>query len=50
MGEKAEDEIVMPRSTPASRVRYSQQSHFSGDSIVVGSNNFFHIGYSRADL
>jgi serine/arginine repetitive matrix protein 2 len=50
MGEEAEDEIVMPRSAPAARARYSQQSHFSGDSIEVGFNNFFHIGYSRADL
>jgi serine/arginine repetitive matrix protein 2 len=35
IGEEAEDEIVMPRSVPASRRRYSQQSQFSGDSAEV---------------
>jgi serine/arginine repetitive matrix protein 2 len=35
IGEEAEDEIVMPRSAPASRRRYSQQSQFSGDSAEV---------------
>jgi serine/arginine repetitive matrix protein 2 len=35
IGEEAEDEIVMPRSAPASRSRFSQQSRFSGDSAEV---------------
>jgi hypothetical protein len=50
MGEEAEDEIVMPRSAPASRTRYSQQSHLSGDSIEVRAHRFSQIKYSRPDL
>ena len=41
MGEEAEDEIVMPRSAPVSRSRYSQQSPVPGDSTDVRPNNIF---------
>lgn len=44
--EEADDEIVMPRSAPATKTQYAEESRFSGDSIEV-CFMFFATRYSE---